>query len=189
MSTVRQMIAIMPDKLRCNGLENELANMRAVITPLQVMPKLQCFSLLSDDLSQVTSLLTDKPSQSNFESSNISLSKDSLVIVGDITPQLASYETKGFEGILWSERRNRDAQINMLKQLEERISKASIPSVFVAMRSPYVLSDKVNKYSAAYATYDYQVVSDSFDSKAFEALLTALFINNDVKGSLPVTID
>ena len=200
-NSVTQVLAVMPDKLRCEGLQQALANVKATFT--KAAPTLHCYSLLSDDLGELVAHFSNTKQLGNLPSGDTTIEQGrlkenrkrempsagySLFMLGDITPNLAFYETKGAEGIKWSARLDAAAQLGHVKQLEAIFSKAAWPSVFVAMRSPYVV-DKQTSYNAIYATYDYQVLPPSHHSNAFDALIAVILLNKTAEGSLPVEVD
>ena len=61
-------------------------------------------------------------------------------------------------------------------------------TVFVALRTPYIINEFTELSDAAYAIYDYRVDESNLHSDSFNAL--ALYLMNDLvaPGVLPVTI-
>ncbi len=211
LNNVSRIVAVMPDRLRCMGLEKALnkafntalSETNAVLNP-ELEERLHCFSLLSDDLKvageNIAQLLlnglvggddSEKDSSSLLPYIKVSTlqNKGVLLIVGDISPDLAFYETKGAEEITWNTRNSKLEQLAFLEKVEESAQSDSIHSLFVAMRSPYVVARKQDKYKAIFTTYDYQVDSKSFDSNAFDALSSVLLNNHKTVGQLPVKLE
>ena len=61
-------------------------------------------------------------------------------------------------------------------------------TVFVALRTPYIINEFTELSDAAYAIYDYRVDETNLHSDSFNALALYLFNDLAAPGVLPVTI-
>lgn len=122
---------------------------------------------------------------------------DSLVI-GDITPQHSLAEMGGMDDIAtWRSRPDKAQQAVVIANALQQASEHSIPSVFVALRAPYVIGHYRQLADAAVATFGYNVhVSDGSeqqpmkaDGAVFDALAEALLGKVPFPGVSPVTVD
>lgn len=180
MLKVNKVIAIMPDELRCKGLEKALLNFWQLSSRPQQSMSINCYSMLSDNLNGLSKALALQATSKRH---------DTLFIHGDISPNLAAYETKGSLGILWRDRLDKKTQLTYLPALINVLQSKDISRVFVAMRSPYVIAEKRKDYAALFATYDYQVDPVSHESNALNSFIEVLFFHKEAKGTLPVQLD
>ncbi len=111
-----------------------------------------------------------------------------VVIVGDITPQHAMYETGGLDPAV--PRASAGDQQTWLQALLAHIATTSKTSVFVAMRVPYTISQVAPLVDMSIATYFYNVsvTGDQAHSVMFDSLTDVLLGKKDAPGQLPVTV-
>ncbi|RUO56601.1 glycoside hydrolase family 3 N-terminal domain-containing protein [Pseudidiomarina homiensis] len=167
--TAEHWYAVMPDTLRCQAFTSALAEQRPTIS--------------SDCLS-----LAELPAgQPWFE-----WRADAAVIVGDITPHHSLAEMGGMDDLAsWRERPSKAEQHAWLQELMAFTHARQQPTVFVALRTPYVASDFRAVADAALATYDYSAAMNSAGnvrSASFTALVEVL-LGRQARGNLPVTVE
>ena len=165
----QQWYAVMPDTLRCQAFTNALAQQRPQVTS-------ECLSLA--ELPDGQPWLT--------------WPADAAVVVGDITPHHSLAEMGGMDDLAsWRDRPSKADQHAWLQELLTFTKAREQTTVFVALRTPYVITDFRAVADAAIATYDYsaaQQPSGQVTSASFSALVATLLTGN-AAGILPVTVD
>ena len=158
---------IMPDNTRCKAL---------IFALRQVLPsnksQIQCASLL-----QATgSVMLDE--------------KADIVVVGDISPLHGRHEMTILDKSMGQLKRAKPAQ-DEIKRILRHAKQSAIPTVFVAMRSPYVVTQYQDYLNAALATYNYEVEHVSEDGARgviFDVLAKVLVGQHRAPGTLPVVL-
>ena len=117
---------------------------------------------------------------------------DAAVVVGDITPHHSLAEMGGMDDLAsWRDRPSKADQHAWLQELLTFTKAREQTTIFVALRTPYVITDFRAVADAAIATYDYSAAQQSsgeVTSASFSALVETLLTGN-AAGSLPVTVD
>ena len=160
-------LALMPDALRCLALEKSLST---------IAPKIEMACLP----------LTMLPNKATFA---YALKQADLLIVGDISPQHAVYEMKGFDSE--ESLASRAPLVNIhkfIKSALQQAQKQGLTTVFVPLRMPYI-AKKMQPYTdIAIATFSYNVDSDVY-SPIFDALVETLLGLNRPNVYVPVRWD
>ncbi len=161
--------AVMPDTLRCEAFTTALAAQQPDVS--------------SDCLS-----LAELPEGQPW----LDWRADAAVVVGDITPHHSLAEMGGMDDLAsWRDRPSKADQHAWLQQLMAFTHARQQATVFVALRTPYVVSDFRAVADAALATYDYSAAADATGdvrSASFTALVEVL-LGRDAPGRLPVSVD
>ena len=159
---------VMPDTLRCEAAQQALHQQRPELTS-------SCTSLAR---------LPGAPEQQ--------WPADSAIIVGDITPHHSLVEMGGMDDLAsWRERPSKAEQHAWLQETLSMAREQQLPTVFVALRAPYVIGDFRELATAAVATYDYSAaIADDgrVRSASINALITTL-LTGQAAGQLPVSVD
>lgn len=162
-------IAVMPDTLRCEAFTSALLAQRP--------------SYQSDCLS-----LAELPEGQPW----LEWPVDAAIVVGDITPHHSLAEMGGMDDLAsWRDRPSKTDQHAWLHEMMRFTHGRQQPTVFVALRTPYVASDFREVADAAFATYDYSAALDAsgkVQSASFTALVEVL-LGANAPGHLPVTVD
>lgn len=161
--------AVMPDTLRCEAFTTALAAQQPDVS--------------SDCLS-----LAELPEGQPW----LDWRADAAVVVGDITPHHSLAEMGGMDDLAsWRDRPSKADQHAWLQQLMAFTHARQQATVFVALRTPYVVSDFRAIADAALATYDYSAAADATGdvrSASFTALVDVL-LGRAAPGQLPVSVD
>lgn len=163
-----QWLALMPDKLRCQGLTS-------AINRWFKNANLTCISLVSED---------NWPDLANTAPPDV-------VLAADISPVHSVIEMGGMEDFSKMPRANLTKQYEYLHQLFEQVAPHST-RVFVALRAPYSLSQFTREADIAIATYGYNVDNTQVDiwlSPVMESLAKVLSGNIMAQGNLPVSVE
>ena len=115
-----------------------------------------------------------------------------VVIAGDISPQVSLIEMGGMDDLsalqaLGKRRNSLAMQQQLLKDILGNVQ-PDTHTVFVALRTPYIINEFTELSDAAYAIYDYRVDETNLHSDSFNALALYLFNDLVAPGVLPVTI-
>lgn len=172
----QNLLVLMPDKRRCHAFEHYWRSQ------IVVADTLQCVSLLSE--------------QAVFDSSQ--LENIDAIVIGNVSPQLAFYESVKFEGIEPAQRIDSASQLTNIDTLLVQAKQMGITTILTKLRSPYISEADITQYDAIYATYDYQV-SDrenasgtnnetTLFSPAFASLVKVLTGKQQAQGHLPVSL-
>lgn len=165
----KQWYAVMPDTLRCQAFTDALARQKPEV-------RSECLSL------------AELPEGQPW----LDWSADAAVVVGDITPHHSLAEMGGMDDLAsWRERPSKADQHAWLQELMASAAAREQETVFVALRTPYVITDFRAVADAALATYDYSAAlqpSGQVMSASFDALIAAL-LSGEAAGNLPVTVD
>ena len=170
-------LLVMPDELRCAGFTHALNhhsnNSRASHLSIQ------CLSTTT--LDKADPRIT--PTQ---------LNRFDVVIAGDISPQISLAEMGGMDDLLalkslGNKRNSLAQQQQLIKHVLSSASDAT-QKVFVAMRTPYIITEFTELSDTAYAIYDYRVAPDNFHSDSLSALAMYLLNDQSAPGVLPVTL-
>ncbi|MDO6568963.1 glycoside hydrolase family 3 protein [Alteromonas sp. 1_MG-2023] len=157
-------LALMPDALRCLALEKSLSS---------IAPK----------IGMACIPLTRIPNKATFEHA---LKQADLLLVGDISPQHAVYEMKGFDST--EALASRDSLItthDFMKSALKQAKAKKLTTVFVPLRMPYVAKEMQPIADIAIATFSYNVDSDLY-SPIFDALVETLLGMNKPNDYAPV---
>jgi beta-N-acetylhexosaminidase len=175
-------LLVMPDELRCAGFNHAIKAQQVLVQPTRIehhANRLQCLSTTT--LAQEDPRITAQ-----------ALKQYDVVIAGDISPQISLVEMGGMDDLsalqAVGKRRNSLAvQQQLLKDILGNVQQDT-HTVFVALRTPYIINEFTELSDAAYAIYDYRVDESNLHSDSFNAL--ALYLMNDLvaPGVLPVTI-
>lgn len=167
--TATQWYAVMPDTLRCQAFMDALAQQRPDV-------KGECLSLAA--------LPDSKPW--------LEWPADAAIVVGDITPHHSLAEMGGMDDLAsWRERPSKTEQHAWLQDLLAYAQTRGQNTVFVALRTPYVISAFQEVADAAVATYDYSAAVDPegrVRSASFAALIEVLS-SGVAAGTLPVSVE
>lgn len=167
--TAQHWYLVMPDTLRCQAFMTVLAQLRPGITS-------ECLSLAA------------LPSGQPW----LDWAPDAAIVVGDITPHHSLAEMGGMDDLAsWRERPSKADQHAWLQELLGFAQQRQQTTVFVALRTPYVISDFRTVTDAALATYDYSAAADpsgEVRSASFTALVEVL-LGREAAGTLPVTVE
>lgn len=119
---------------------------------------------------------------------NAALTRADTIIVGDITPQHAMYETGGLDPAV--PRAAFMAQQAWLQDLMAQAKRAGKTVVFTAMRAPYSIANAAPVADMTLATYYYNVAvsGQSAHSVMFDSLTDVLLGNKPAPGTLPVSV-
>lgn len=166
---------VMPDPARCVA-------MTAALIKLKPALKLTCKALTQVDPQAPMPTITGI---------------DGL-IVGDITPQHSLAEMGGMADLaVWRNRPDKDTQHDWVRKLFVNAQAESVPTVFIALRAPYIISEYRQLADAAVATFGYNVtVTDNAEGEpvsahgaVFDALAEGLLGQSPMPGKSPVTIE
>lgn len=123
------------------------------------------------------------------------LSADALII-GDITPQHSMVEMGGMDDLAsWKARPDKAAIDRWVRVLAEQAKARQVPTVMVALRTPYMLSNYRELVDAGVATFGYNVTVSSTrkgevaEGAVFSALAAGLLGHIAMPGQSPVTIE
>lgn len=172
----QRLLALMPDKRRCQALEHYW------LAQTNQTQSIKCVSMLSENVP------LDEDRLANVDA----------ILVGDVYPQLAFYESAEFEGISAAQRIDYSTQQAEIDILLVHAKQMGIVTILVKLRSPYITEQDIEKYNGIFATYDYQVSerenlgaitnSRNLFSPAFASLVKVLTGKLQAKGHLPVTL-
>lgn len=172
----QNILALMPDKRRCEAFEYYWTNQK------EKSGSVKCFSLLSEGVP-----LEQKR-----------LNNVDTIVVGDVTPQIAFYESVEFEGIKASQRIDYAKQQIEIGILLKQAKELSITTILTKLRSPYITEQEFAVYDGIFASYDYQVTErekvDGIDmskylfSPAFSSLVKVITGKQPAFGHLPVKL-
>lgn len=172
----QNLLVLMPDIRRCQAFEHYW-NTQTTGVGTQ-----KCVSLLSESV----------PLEVNR------LDNIDVIIVADVFPQLAFYESVEFEGIKAAQRIDYSIQQIEIDILLRQAKQMGITSILTKLRSPYISVQDTAKYDAIFATYDYQVSeranlgditeSTTLFSPAFASLVKVITGKQQPEGQLPVTL-
>lgn len=173
------MLALMPDKRRCHALQHYW---NAQVNDAVEAVSVKCVSLLSE----------------HFLLDANRLSSVDVILVGDLSPQLAFYESVQFEGISADQRIDYSEQLTQIDILLRQAKELGITTILAKLRSPYVSVEDLAKYDGIFASYDYQVTerenlgdiskSRNLFSPAFASLVNVITGKQQAQGKLPVTL-
>ena len=162
--TQKTWLALMPDALRCLALEKSLSS---------IAPKIGMACLP----------LTKLPNKATFE---YALKQADLLIVGDISPQHAVYEMKGFDNEEALAARAPLGNVhNFIKSALQQAKKQGLSTVLVPLRMPYMAKKMQPHTDIAIATFSYNVDSNIY-SPIFDALVETLLGLNRPNDYVPV---
>lgn len=187
LSAEQKLLALMPDKLRCEAFTVYWQKLSENTT-------ISCVSMLSQRIP-------------NKES----IDEIDAIVVGDVSPQLAFYESSAHENITADERKDMLEQHRKLTTLLASAKAQNKPRVLIKMRSPYISLEDLALYNGIFASYDYQVVISSdaknvldetnigaenknasspgnLYSPAFESIVKVITGKQKALGSLPVSL-
>ena len=172
----QNLLVLMPDKRRCQAFEHYW------LSQIVVADTLQCVSLLSQQVV--------------FD--NAQLANVDAIVIGNVSPQLAFYESVKFEGIMPTQRLDIATQLTNIDALLKQAKQMGITTILAKLRSPYISEDDITKYDAIYATYDYQVsdrenvsgidIQTSLFSPAFASFVKVITGKQKAQGHLPVSL-
>ena len=116
------------------------------------------------------------------------LARADNVIIGDISPQHAMYETGGLDPDV--PRADFTAQQSWLREVMAQAKRAGKTVVFTAMRAPYSITRAAPLADMTLATYYYNVAvsGETAHSVMFDSLTDVLLGNQAASGSLPVSV-
>ena len=180
--TQMKILLVMPDELRCAGLNHAIKAQQKEINPTHIKFQtggLQCLSTTT--LAQADPRITMQ-----------ALEQYDVVIAGDISPQVSLIEMGGMDDLsalqaLGKRRNSLAMQQQLLKDILGNVQ-PDTHTVFVALRTPYIINEFTELSDAAYAIYDYRVDETNLHSDSFNALALYLFNDLAAPGVLPVTI-
>ena len=180
--TQMKILLVMPDELRCAGLNHAITAQQIAINPPHIQLQtdgLQCLSTTT--LAQADPRITEQ-----------ALKQYDVVIAGDISPQVSLVEMGGMDDLsalqtLGKRRNSLAMQQQLLKDILGNVQ-PDTHTVFVALRTPYIINEFTELSDAAYAIYDYRVDETNLHSDSFNALALYLFNDLAAPGVLPVTI-
>lgn len=166
-------LALMPDTARCLAIENSTKR-RAPGRKLACIP------------------LTVLPKHSDYMQA---LKQAEVLIVGDITPMHAAYETRGFDS---KENMSARASLNDVHQFTKSAmalaKKQGLQVVFTPLRMPYIADEMRSTSDIALATFSYNIDSsrsndtnDMVSSAVFDALVDTLIGVNTPNKHSPIT--
>lgn len=172
----QNLLVLMPDKRRCQAFEYYW------MSQIVVADTLQCVSVLSEQI------IFDRTQLENVD----------VIVIGDVSPQLAFYESAKFEGIEPAQRLNNATQLTNIDALLVQAKQMGITAILAKLRSPYISEEDITKYDAIYATYDYQVADKenlstlnnviALFSPAFASLVNVITGKQQAQGHLPVSL-
>ncbi|GGW79469.1 glycoside hydrolase family 3 protein [Alteromonas halophila] len=164
LSQQAQWLFVMPDQAHCVAA-------RAAATAKNITSRcLSYFSLPPSEVTQKAVAAAD------------------AIIVGDITPQHAIYETGGLDPQV--PRATLSSQHAWLKAVMKTAQSNHKNVVFVAMRAPYIVTEMAPFASQTLASYFYNVgvTGQRARSVMFDSLTEVLLGNQAAQGTLPVTV-
>jgi beta-N-acetylhexosaminidase len=183
----QNILLVMPDELRCAGLNQAIKAQHISIKPTSVKPP-----YVERQTSDMQCLSTTTLAQDDPRITAQALQQYDVVIAGDISPQVSLVEMGGMDDLsalraIGKRRNSLAVQQQLLKDILGNV-RPEAHTVFVALRTPYIINQFSELSDAAFAIYDYRVDETTFHSDSFNAL--ALYLFNDLKapGVLPVTI-
>lgn len=168
-------VLIMPDEARCLAMKTAVAAIRP--------------ELIMD---------CSTPSGNILKGTSPVLEGVDGVIVADISPQHSLAEMGGMADLNeWRNRPDQSSQHDFAQQLLKLAQSQNIPTVFVALRAPYVMSKFRHVADAGIATFGYNVMvtkdeQDNVQSASgavFDVLAAGLFTPFTFSGTSPVTIE
>ncbi|MBB67493.1 MAG: beta-hexosaminidase [Rickettsiales bacterium] len=162
--TQKTWLALMPDALRCLALEKSLTS-------------------IAPTLGMACLPLTKLPNKATFE---YALKQADLLIVGDISPQHAVYEMKGFDNEeAMASRAPLDDVHRFTKSALQQAKKQGLTTVLVPLRMPYIAKEMQPHTDIAIATFSYNVDSEIY-SPIFDALIETILGLNRPNDYVPV---
>jgi beta-N-acetylhexosaminidase len=162
--TQKTWLALMPDALRCLALEKSLSS-------------------IAPTLGMACLPLTKLPNKTTFE---YALKQADLLIVGDISPQHAVYEMKGFDNEeAMASRAPLDDVHRFTKSALQQAKKQGLTTVLVPLRMPYIAKEMQPYTDIAIATFSYNVDSEIY-SPIFDALIETILGLNRPNDYVPV---
>ena len=109
-----------------------------------------------------------------------------LLIVGDISPQHAVYEMKGFDNEeAMASRAPLDDVHRFTKSALQQAKKQGLTTVLVPLRMPYIAKEMQPHTDIAIATFSYNVDSEIY-SPIFDALIETILGLNRPNDYVPV---
>lgn len=127
--------------------------------------------------------LTKLPNKATFE---YALKQADLLIVGDISPQHAVYEMKGFDNEeAMASRAPLDDVHRFTKSALQQAKKQGLTTVLVPLRMPYIAKEMQPHTDIAIATFSYNVDSEIY-SPIFDALIETILGLNRPNDYVPV---
>lgn len=165
--TKKTWLALMPDALRCLALEKSL-------------------SFIAPEIDMACLPLTAIPNKSTFD---YALKQADLLLVGDISPQHAVYEMKGFDSKeAMSSRASLEAVQRFSQSALQQAQNKGLTTVLVPLRMPYIAKEMQPQTDIAIATFSYNVDSEIY-SPTFDALVETLLGMNKPNDYVPVQWD
>ncbi|WP_247670482.1 glycoside hydrolase family 3 protein [Alteromonas sp. MMG017] len=162
--TQKTWLALMPDALRCLALEKSLSS-------------------IAPNVGMACLPLTKLPNKATFE---YALKHADLLIVGDISPQHAVYEMKGFDSEEALAARAPLGDVHsFIKSALQQAKKQGLSTVLVPLRMPYIAKEMQPHTDIAIATFSYNVDSEVY-SPIFDALVETLLGLNSPNDYVPV---
>ncbi|MCW8090844.1 glycoside hydrolase family 3 protein [Alteromonas sp. ASW11-130] len=158
---------VMPDKARCDAFIRSVKKSSSAV-------KINCTSLAA------------------IPAEPIHVSKNKVLVVGDITPLHSAYEMGGMDPTdVLIKRASNQQQHEWILSTMQNARANNVPVIFVALRAPYIVSDFAPYIDSALATYGYNVeVRNNVASGAvYESIVEVLLGTTEPKGQLPVTVE